>query len=280
MRNMDTRNFDGSITPEYVRSLSYTDFVGLINQWNVLPGSYVTLSKWAKFSDLNPQSRLLEVACTTGFSSRELSTLSGCGGEGFDISEKSVEMANYNKEKYAPNINFYYRVADGYAFEATHPFTHIVVGASLGFFPDPQKMLSKCISMLCDGGCILAAPFYITKPIPGTLIKRAEKIFEITPTQVPYKEIMKLYNKLEILFEEHNSLIEETDDELHYYCKSTVDRACQMLDINDKDVYGAIYDRLFDVKKMSNDLRPYQRYVVLVLRYRKSVYPNRFVELF
>lgn len=277
---MNTEETKALVTPEYVRSLSYTDFVGLINQWNVLPGSFVTLSKWAKFSDLNSESRLLEVACTTGFSSRELAILSGCSGEGFDLSKKSVAMATYNKKKYAPDIDFSYRVADGYGFKAEHSFTHIVVGASLGFFPDPQKMLNKCIDMLDDGGCILAAPFYVIEPIPETLIKRAEKVFEITPTQVPYKEIMKLYNKLEILFEEHNSLIEETDEELHYYCKSTVERACQMLHIDDEETYNAIYDRLFDIKKMSNDLRRYQRYVVLVLRYRKSVYPNRFVELF
>ncbi|MEI7463409.1 MAG: hypothetical protein WCK03_03370 [Candidatus Taylorbacteria bacterium] len=48
-----------SITPEYIKGLSYTDFVGLINQWNVLPGSHVTLSKWAYFSGLNKNSRLL-----------------------------------------------------------------------------------------------------------------------------------------------------------------------------------------------------------------------------
>jgi hypothetical protein len=41
-----------------------------------------------------------------------------------------------------------------------------------------------------------------------------------------------------------------------------------------------MYDRLYEIKKMSNDLRPYQMYSVLVLRYRKAVYPNRFVELF
>ena len=69
---------DLKITSEYVKSISYTDFVGLINQWNVLPGSYNTLSKWANFSGLNKKSRLLEVACTTGFSSRELALLSGC----------------------------------------------------------------------------------------------------------------------------------------------------------------------------------------------------------
>jgi len=268
------------ITPDFIQKLSYINFVGLINQWNVLPGSHVTLSKWACFSGLNKKSTLLEVACTTGFSSRELSLLSGCQGEGFDLSEKSIKMANYNKYEYAPNINFSYKVSDGYEYKSKKSFTHIVVGASLGFFPDPQKMLKKCISMLEDGGYILASPFYVTKPLPDSLVKRAQKVFDITPTEIPYKEIMKLYNKLEIIFEEHNDLVQETEEELNYYCKCTVDRAYKMLKIDDEKAYIAMYDRLYEVKKMSNDLRPYQMYSVLVLKYRKNVYPNRFVELF
>ncbi|MEA3449393.1 MAG: class I SAM-dependent methyltransferase [Patescibacteria group bacterium] len=268
------------ITPAYIKQISYTDFVGLVNQWNVLPGSYVTLSKWAQFSRLNKDSRLLEVACTTGFSSRELAVMSGCKGEGFDLSKKSIKMANYNKKKYTPDIDYSYTVADGYSYKSKGLFTHIVVGASLGFFPDSQKMLEKCIEMMEDGGYLLASPFYVTEPLPEKLIKRAQKVFNITPTKVSYKEIMKLYNKMEILFEEHNSLIQETDEEFHYYCKCTINRACEMLEIKDEDVYNAMYDRLFEIKKMSNDLRPYQMYSILVLRYRKSVYPNRFVELF
>jgi ubiquinone/menaquinone biosynthesis C-methylase UbiE len=268
------------MTLKEIKNLSYTDFIGLINQWNVLPGSYVTLSKWAYFSGLNKKSNLLEVACTTGFSSRELSLLSGCNGEGFDLSEKSIKMAIYNKNKYAPNIKFSYSVADGYKYDPKNKFTHIVVGASLGFFPDPEKMLQKCITMLKDKGYILASPFYITKKIPKELIKKAQRIFGITPTSIPYKEIMKLYNKLEIIFEENNKLIQETEEEINYYCKCTIDRACNMLKINDKNIYNAMYNRLYEIKKMSNDLRPYQMYSVLILRYRKSTYPNRFVELF
>lgn len=269
-----------SITPEYIKSLSYTDFVGLINQWNVLPGSHVTLSKWACFSGLNKNSRLLEVACTTGFSSRELASLSGCSGEGFDLSEKSIKMAIYNKERYAPQIDFLYSVADGYKYKSNKPFTHIVVGASLGFFPDPAKMLERCTGMLEDGGYILASPFYMTKPLPQTLVKKAQKVFDITPTGIPYKEIMKLYNKLEVIFEERNNLVQETEEELNYYCKCTIDRACKILNITDKKVYEALYKRLYEVKKISNVLRLYQMYSVLVLRYRKDVYPDRFVELF
>lgn len=268
------------ITPEYIKHISYTDFVGLVNQWNVLPGSYVTLSKWAKFSALNKKSRLLEVACTTGFSSRELALISGCSGVGLDLSAKSVKMANYNKEKYAPNIDFSYVVADGYGYKDTKKFSHIVVGASLGFFPDPDKMLERCINMIDDGGYILAAPFYATKPLPKQIIKKSQKVFEITPTGIPYKDIMRLYNKLEIIFEERNNLVQETEDEIHYYCKSTISRACNMLKIKDENIYNAMYDRLYEIKKTTNELRLYQMYSVLVLRYRKSVYPNRFVELF
>lgn len=268
------------VTLEFIENLSYTDFVGFVNQWNVLPGSYSTLSKWAVYSRMDKKSRLLEVACTTGFSSRELATLTGCSGEGFDLSERSIEMASYNKEHYAPKINFSYKVADGYSYKSHGKFTHIAVGASLGFFPDPEKMVNQCTGMLEDGGYILASPFYIVRTIPKNLIKRARKVFGITPTNVSYKKIMELYNKFEIIYEDQNELIPETKDELKYYCKSTIDRACEMWGVNDKEVYRVMFDRLFEVKKMSNDLRPYQKYSVLVLRFRKSVYPNRFVELF
>lgn len=268
------------ITSDFICGLSYTDFVGFVNQWNVLPGSYSTLSKWVVYSKMNENSCLLEVACTTGFSSRELATLTGCSGEGFDLSRSSIEMASYNKKRYAPKINFSYKVADGYHYKPQGKFTHIVVGASLKFFPDPKMMLNRCISMLNDGGYILASPFYVTRTIPDNLIKRAQKVFGITPTNVSYKEIMQLYNKFEIIYEDRNDSIQETKDELKHYCKSTIDRTCEIRDIKDQKMYKAMFERLFEVKKMSNDLRPYQKYSVLVLRFRKSVYPNRFVELF
>lgn len=268
------------ITSDFIKKLSYTDFVGFVNQWNVLPGSYSTLSKWANYSQMDKNSRLLEVACTTGFTSRELATLTGCSGEGFDLSAKSIEMANYNRKRYTPRINFSYKVANGYHYKPSGKFTHIAVGASLKFFPDPEKMVDRCISMLEDGGYILASPFYIVRTIPKNLIKRAQKVFGITPTNVSYKEIMQLYNKFEIIYEDRNELISETKDELEYYCKSTIDRACEIRSIKDEEVYQAMFDRLLEIKAMSNDLRPYQRYSALVLRFRKSVYPSRFVELF
>ena len=88
-------------------------------------------------------------------------------------------MATYNKDQYAPNIDFSYSVADGYKYKSDKSFTHIIVGASLGFFPNPAKMLDKCVSSE-DGGYILAISFfYVTKSLPKELVKKKRRRYSI-----------------------------------------------------------------------------------------------------
>lgn len=268
------------ITAEEIRKMSYTDFVGFVNQWNVLPGAHSTISKWKVFGNVTVHSHILEVACTTGFSSREMAILTGCSGTAFDLSEKSVASAQRNKELYAPEIKIDYLAADGYAFQTHERFSHIIIGAALKFFPRPQEMLDRCISFLEDGGCILASPFYIKSPIPESIINEFQGVFGIRPTTESHKDIMQIYRGLEILYEEHNTPLQETEEELAHYCNSTTTRACAAHSISDPALYKTMYDRLYEIKSMSNKLRPYQGYVVLVLRYRSKVYPNRYVELF
>ncbi|MBU1088534.1 class I SAM-dependent methyltransferase, partial [Patescibacteria group bacterium] len=171
------------LTVKEIERLCYTDFVGYINQWNVLPGSYSTLSKWKVFSNLHSNSYLLEVACTTGFSSRELAVLSGCSGIGIDISKSSIKAAKDNIMRYASKAKIKYLFQDAHIYKPKEKFSHIVVGASLKFFSNPQKMFNLCVSWLDDGGYLLASPFFVTKKIPDSLVKDFKKIFNITPTQ-------------------------------------------------------------------------------------------------
>lgn len=268
------------ISVEEISEMSYTGFVGFINQWNVLPGAYTTLSKWIHFADIDSDSIILEVACTTGFSSREIALLTGCSGKGFDLSEPSIDAARKNKEVYAPDVDLEYFVKDGYDFSTDEKFSHIILGASLGFFPNPEKMVNICVQHLEEEGLLLASPFYVTKDMPEDLIEEFVDVFDIQPTTKSYKEIMRHYRNFEILYEDRNKLVPETEEELDHYCNSTVDRICKEKSIDDVKVRKAIYDRLYRIKEMSNALRPYQQYSVLVLRYRKQVYPNRYVELF
>lgn len=263
-----------------IKEMSYTDFVGFINQWNVLPGAYNTLSKWKVFSSLNSKSRILEIACTTGFSSREIALMSECKGIGIDISEKSIQSSIKNKEAYAPNIKINYRHASAYDFSDKKRFTHIILGSSLGFFDEPKEIIEKMPDLLREGGYILASPFYVNKKIPKKLVDRAKAVFDINITQENYKEIMSLYSDFEIAYEERNILIPETKEELEHYCLSTLKKLKGEGTNLTKDEYEESFKRLMEIKEMSNVLRSYQGYSVLVLRYRKSTYKNRCVELF
>lgn len=277
---MTKKKISSVLSVDNVCSMSYTDFIGLVNQWNVLPGSYVSLNKWRHFGDINSKSNILEVACTTGFSSRELAYMTGCKGIGFDISAPSIEQAKLNKKIYKKKIDIEYVVSDGYAFKTKVKFSHIIVGAALRFFSDPANMLMRLISVLQEPGYILATEFYTVKPIPKKLIKDAQGTFGITPTTIAYKEVMKIYESLEVVYEDRNIPVQETDAEINYYTKSTIDRACARLKITDKVIYNAMFDRLKKIKQVSNALREYQGYNVLVLRKRSETYPNRYTELF
>ncbi|BBH22581.1 hypothetical protein Back11_39260 [Paenibacillus baekrokdamisoli] len=268
------------ITKKFIDELGYTDFVGFINQWNVLPGAFTTISKWINYGKVNSDSRLLQVASTTGFQLRETATLTNCSGIGFDLSPYAVESARYNKETFSPNSRIEYVQCDGYQFQSDEKFSHILIGGGLKFFPDPQKMMDRCIEFLHDGGYILASPFFVTSEVPDEVLDRAKSVFGIRPTTESYKEIMGMYNKFEIIYEDKNSIEPETIEEIKYYCNCSTAAAVQRLNIQDKNVSDAIFNRLYNIKMMSNELRKYQGYSVLVLRFRKSIYPNRWVELF
>lgn len=268
------------MTPDDVYALSYTDFVGYINQWNVLPGSFDTLNRWRVFGNVTQESSILELACTTGFSSRELSLLSGARAHGIDISSNSVNSAIQNALQHAPGQQLTYEVADGLTFKSEQKYTHIIVGASLRFFSDPKQMIRKIVDLLEENGILLASPFYTTRKIPEELVEKARKIFGITITTESYKDIMWMYKDFELLYQEKSFPIQETAEELAHYCSSTIALFRETQPQLAEEVYGAAYKRLLQIKEMSNELRPYQGYSVLVLRARSKIFGKRLVELF
>lgn len=261
-----------------IASMSYTDFVGTINQTNVPPGSFSTITKWAINGMVAQESYAVELGCTTGFSLRELSRRTGCGGIGVDVNETSVARAEQNSVGGKSRISFV--VADGETFSPPKRPTHFIVGAALGFFPSPSRAMQNMCHHFGDSGIVLASPFFTVDEIPQELIREAQSVLGITPTRARYKEVMGLYHGLRILFEDRQNLEQETDDELQHYCESTVSRFMDNDGIDDAALYEKTYQRLLAIKRLCNRLRPYQRYSVLVLEYIRDEYPNRYVELF
>ncbi|MBV8687180.1 MAG: class I SAM-dependent methyltransferase [Alphaproteobacteria bacterium] len=260
--------------------MNYPDFVGYINQWNVLPGAYSTLNEWAIFSRLGPEGRLLQFGCTTGFQARELAVLTGCTAHGLDVSGPAVDAARHNAALYAPEARVTYECGDAHSFTPDRPYTHIALGGGLRFFPNPDGIIARLPQLLVDGGCILASPFYVRSEIPQELLERGRRVFGVLPTTEGYDEVMAPYLRYEVIYESRKELAIESDEQVRNYCRSTIERAARFHQIDDRDWKEEMFDRLFEVRQTSNALRPYQGYNVLVLRYRASTYPHRYVELF
>ncbi len=265
---------------EELKKMNYPDFVGYINQWNVPPGAYSTLSKWKVFGNITDNSNVIELACTSGFSLRELSILSGCSGVGVDLSPSSIESAIVNKNDFAKDnkINFLVGNADSMVFDTK--FTHVVIGAALKFFDDPKTTIAKIAdNYLLEDGYVLASPFYAKLPVPEVLIDKCKRVFGISITSEPYKEVMDLYKDFEIIYEDRCDLIPESENELAFYCDSIINKSSSEL-FSDEMARNFAYSRLLEIKRTTNELREYQAYSVLILRYRSKMYGKRYTEIF
>lgn len=268
------------LSENQVNNMSYTDFVALINQTNVPPGSLSTVTRWKVNSNISEKSHVLEVACTTGFSINNLVLDSGCTGVGIDISEPSIKRAKENSFKLGIDSKVDFCYADAISYDGEKEFSHIIVGAGLGFFPQPELMINQMKKLFGTTGYLLASPFYATSEIPKDIIDKAEKVFGIKPTTDNYKDVMKLYKGFDVYYEDRFKPELETEEELHHYCTSTIDRIISEMNIVDKTIINAMYKRLHSIKEMSNILREYQGYSVCIFKYNIDTYSKRFTELF
>ncbi len=271
-----------NLTKEEIKKLNYTEFLSLVDQWNVPPGSISTINEWAVFGHVNKDSRVLEIACSTGFSGRELSKFTGCSVYGIDICANSIIKARSAAEYYAPNCNLTYEQVDLYNFDTDKKFTHIIIGAAIQFFKDKEKFIEIISNLLEDGGLILASPYYLKdNPLPEELIKESENVIEITPTNFGYETAMNFYKNFEIIYQSRKDIIIETKCQMEKYAYDTVRRSCELSNITcNQEAFNYLYQRLYEIKNICNRIHSYHSYSVLVLRFTKKIYPNRFVELF
>lgn len=263
-----------------IEAMSYTQFVAYIDQWNVPPGSLDTINQWSVFGHVKESSRVLEIACTTGLSSREIARITGCTSVGVDVCPDSIEAAKLNARMYGDGLNLHYECADACHFKTKEKFSHIIIGASLGFFSDPDYMLNRLPDFFDGEGYILASPYYKNGDMPEELKEECRRVIGITPTTMSYDKVRDIYANFEVAYEKRCSIVLETEEQMKKYTHDTITRACEIRNITSPELFECMYNRLYEIKRVSNELHRYQAYSVLVLRYLDKVFPNRFLELF
>jgi hypothetical protein len=162
--------------------------------------------------------------------------------------------------------------------------THVVIGASLRFIDNASKtpFFATLFAGHTERLSLLSCEFFAKKDIPKKLLKDAEDVFGIIPTNISYKEVMRPYASLLKTYEVERDLKPETSEELNFYCQSTIDRfaAERSLNASSDELCKLAYKRLYDIKDMSNRLRTYQSYVNLIHEYSPAEFGRRFTELF
>ena len=263
-----------------IKGMSYTQFVGFINQWNVPPGSLNTINQWSVFGHVTNNSRVLEIACTTGLSSREIARITNCSAVGIDICPASIEAAKKNAIVYGPGLDLEYICQDACTYEREEKFTHVIIGACLGFFSNPQVILNRLPSFFQHEGYILASPYYSAGDMPKSIIDDCKRVIGITPTTIEYDAMRDIYSDFEVMYENRCCIKLETEKQIKKYVVDCVENACKLRNIKNELVKNTIYNRLYEIKYVSNELHRYQAYSVMVLRYLESVYPYKLIELF
>lgn len=275
---------DGEIE---VDDLSYTQFVSLINQTNNPPDSYAALNQWRIFSNLSDKSVILELASTTGFSSRELVLETGARAVGLDICEYSIERANSNaKQAGLPHDKLKYEVFNALNLNSkndTNDYTHLIIGASLKFIGanNSSNFFKTVFAGVNRRIYILSSEFYARVDLPEAVIKKCKNEFDLTPTTSSYKDVMKPYSGLRKTYEFQLEHRPETEEETIFYCDSTINRFAAEFNLAvDSPVVKSAHTRLARIKESANILRPYHSSVTLVHEYVPEEFGKRFTELF
>lgn len=116
--------------------------------------------------------------------------------------------------------------------------------------------------------------------MPQSLIEDCKRVIGIVPTTIEYDAMRDIYADFEVAYENRCTIKLETTKQIEKYAEDSIERACELRHITDAKLKKDMYDRLYEIKDVSNELHRYQAYSVMVLRYLESVYPNKFLELF
>ena len=250
-------------------SLNYPDFIAATSQENTPPGASDTVARWLSVSGLNPHSRVLDLACSTGWASRQLHRQSGCEAVGIDISEKSIHVAQ-RKSSGRPKLSYRTGNAQELPFE-DNSFTHIAAGCTFAFFQDAEAALSESCRVLAPGGLLMTSSFYYHTMPPERILELVTEVLGFRPRREWTLDYWRGFFGQAFEKElEYQSPILPIDPYVEdFNCRKTIfgNRAIGQIGMLDCSLVDAYRELLHQRMRLSAH-RNYQNYVVHVWRKR------------
>ena len=170
------------LTVDEIKTMSYPDFIGILGLENISLAGDFTVDYWISKSNLNKESKVLEIACSTGFNLRHCILKTKARGIGIDISKTAIDCAQEITEKSGIDDRIQFKVGNAECLKVdSKSFTHVISGMSFAFIEKKDKALKEVARLLLPGGYLLTAtPYYKKKP-STELLHQIEKVFGFRP---------------------------------------------------------------------------------------------------
>lgn len=177
------------MTQQDLDNLTYPDFVAAIGQENSPPGGADTVAQWRRWSEestLGKSSgrslRILDLACSTGFSGREFTRDVDYPYEvtGIDISEQAVDAARLKADG---DPRFSYRTADAASLPFDdESFDVVLGGCNFAFITDRERAATEVRRVLRRGGLLLVSNFFYESEPDTNILRRVEDAVGFKPS--------------------------------------------------------------------------------------------------
>jgi ubiquinone/menaquinone biosynthesis C-methylase UbiE len=210
-----------------IEAMDYNQIIGLVRETNRPPGGSRSISKIAQEAFLRPESRVLEVGTSTGFTAIELARLVGCHISAIDINPLSCEEARTRGELFgvSSKIDFSLQDATCTNFEAAS-FDLVFCGNVTSLIANREKALQEYIRVLKDNGFVAAIPMYYVKEPAAALLDRVSSAIKVNvvPLRKPYWVEFFERPPLQLYWSEDYLFDHITDDVIDRFVESILAR--------------------------------------------------------
>ncbi|MEQ9910122.1 class I SAM-dependent methyltransferase [Pectobacterium odoriferum] len=258
------------ITSENIKSMNYPDFVALMKQDNTPPGSAYTLDYWIEHGGITNTSFLLDLACSTGYSSRYCHEKVKSRAEGIDISDLAIKNAQEKALLLCADKSLHYQVADAcnLPFESSL-FTHVLGGCNFAFIQNRQAALDDVIRVMKKGGIICTSNFYYRKKPSQNIIDDVYNAIGFRPDpawSLQYWTDFFDCGELTLIHEKNHELNAQSTSVLREsildYIRNGNTFTCSL----DTKTQNAFYERFLSIREPLNAQRDYQGVTIQLWR--------------
>jgi len=244
----------------------YTDFIGNLGIENTPPAGIETVKWWIKNANITHCDTILDLACSTGFSSINISNLTSAKSIGIDISNTSIsaalEIAKKNKVEELVN----YQVGDACQLPFdNNSFSRIIVGSVFGFIENRDIALNECNRVLDVDGLLCVSSFYFLGNPPEQLLKKVNKCIGYTPDANRDYSFWNSFFGKHFSFELEDKILLPVLNDQDLENEVNLKLNTSLLATNSND-----FDTLLNIRRTLNELRNYQGVVRWICKKKKA----------